>query len=607
MALTPEQQAAIDRARRAKALNPEQLAAIQKVRGNALPVAQPPSPLAKGAQEAPIGIKGVGEAALTMATGAIAEPLSGLAGIGAAIIPGGRSGGDMVNAARDTMTYQPRSAEGKQALQNTAEFLEPVSNVIGKIEKASGDAGYAMGGPVGGAIGVAVPTAIGMAMGRAGTKGIERVIKSQIPAESASLLKTGQEAGVRIMTSDASPPDTFIGKFAQGHSEKMGPLGSGPARAEQQVARQAVLSGLADEFDIELDSDFAARMVNSINEKSAATLKRAGEQRMKAVTALDTYGEVPLNKTSSAIAAQIARQERLGEKADKSLLDNLARIQSAVKGGEFSLVKDIRTEVIDDLKALNRSEDPRAAASLQQVKSAMDEDMIEFARSNDREAAANWIQSNRAFATELQATRETELKRILRAGDATPEAVMPLLRGGKRSELVRLKNALGPTGITHARAAILQDALKESGFFAGNINPDRFVNAMQKASRLQARDVFFTKLDDAKVDGLVKLLDATRRAQQAAAAPATGVQTIPILGGGAAGAALMAEPITAIATMGSMSAFAKAYESAPVRNLLLKIAQAKKGSPEENQYIQLAVPLLIGAMRDASPEQEPPQ
>jgi hypothetical protein len=76
-------------------------------------------------------IGGALEAAGTIATGAIAEPVAGFAGIGAALIPGGRTGAEQVAATREALTFQPRTQEGVEALQATGDVVGDVAGNIG--------------------------------------------------------------------------------------------------------------------------------------------------------------------------------------------------------------------------------------------------------------------------------------------------------------------------------------------------------------------------------------------------------------------------------------------------------------------------------------------
>lgn len=124
-------------------------------------------PKGRGATSAAIG-----EPVLTFLTGAAAEPISGLAGIGAALIPGGKSGGEMVEDTRETFTYQPRTQPGQDVMQSGP--MQAVGRAVQAVERGAGDIGYEMGGPVGGAVGSAVPAAILEIIGLKGARSAKR-------------------------------------------------------------------------------------------------------------------------------------------------------------------------------------------------------------------------------------------------------------------------------------------------------------------------------------------------------------------------------------------------------------------------------------------------
>jgi hypothetical protein len=560
-------------------------------------------------------VAGVGRAADTVLSSIPAESIGGATG--ALTLLGTAGDADaavgVLNRVRDALTIDPTvvdpnapatSTYAVENLKSLAKTIKPLTDIIEAAEKASGDIGFDIAGPIGGAIGAALPTALAEALGIIGTMTAKRVAGTLVDDAAAGVIEAGERLDVPVLTTDVQPPTTFAGKHVQQLSEKLGPLGTGPKRADQQRARQNVVEELAKEFEIELDSPFAEEIVASLNAKSAKTLETAAIQRNAAVDALVPFGVVPVTRTVAAIDAQLARQARLGDKADKALVTNLENIKNSLDG-DFALVKDIRTEVIDDLKALARSEDRRAEGSLQAVKSAMDKDLVDFARTHDKNAAGDWLRSNRVFAEEFSRTRNTELKRILNAGEATPEKVIPILKGGKRSELDRLNESLTPKGRASARAAIIRDALDESGFFRGDLNPDRLATALNKTNRRQAIDVFFTGQDKKQLDGLTRLLDATRRAQQSSAAPATGVQAVPFLAGGAvATGAAVTDTVTTLGTVGALSAIAKAYESKPFRTLLLKIANSKPGSKIETGLLDATVPGVLAGLQAAKAQQE---
>lgn len=539
------------------------------------------------------------EAGATIASSVIAEPLAGLAGGIQALNPFAEpgAGAQAVQATREALTFQPRTQAGQEQLQTVGEILQPVGEFFQELEEGAGEIGFEAAGPLGGAIASALPTLATELVGLKGIRNAKRFAARQPSEAVASVLEAGAINRVPVLTTDVVPPTSSLGKFAQRFSEKLGPLGSGPARARQQIARQNVVEELATEFEVSLDSNFADKIITSLNKKSARVLENAGIQRNSAVTKLDEFGEVPVTRTLAEIDKQLARQERLGAKANQPLINDLTANREAIQGGDFSLVKDIRTEVIDDLKALRRSDDPRATGATQAVKSAIDKDMLAFARKNDRKAASDWLKSNRKFANELDKVKSTELKRILNTGDATPENVLPILKRGKRSELKRLETSLGPKGKAAARSAIIQDILKKSGFFEGNINPNRLATNLGKFETKQAIDIFFPGESKVQIDGLEKLLNATRRAQDAVVVPETGVQAIQAATLTATGAGLVSNPLLTAGVGGTLATIAKGYESKAFRNLLTRLGKSKAGSRIETGILESAVPSVIAAQQ----------
>lgn len=549
---------------------------------------------------------GTGEAGLALASGTAAEVAGGLAGVAQTLNPlaSEGAGARAVETVRDALTFEPRTESGKAQIGAVADFVEPLTNILESAENTLGDFGGEVAGPVGSAVGATIPTALSLLTPIKVARVAKRISDSVIAPVAREVIDAGKRLKVPVLTTDVAPPTTFLGKFTQQLSEKLGPLGSGTARSSQQVARQNVVEGLAAEFGVQLDSPFVAEIVTSLQQKSAKVLADASAQRNSAVTSLVEFGEVPIQGTITEIDKQIARQTRLGAKGDQALMKNLEDIKSSIPSGDFALIKDIRTEVIDDLKALSRSEDRRAEGALTQVKKAIDKDLTVFAVKNDPVAARDWRQSNATFADELGNVRDTELKRILNLGEATPEKILPIIKGGKRSELARLNKSLTPEGRTSARAAIVADALDESGFFRGDINPDRLATALNKTKRKQAIDIFFDGKAKREIQGLSKLLDATKRAQQAAAAPPTGVQTIPLLTTAGVGAGVATDAVTTFGTVGTLAGIAKAYESTAFRTLLLKIANSKKGSRIETGLLEAAVPSVIAGLQASKAQQE---
>lgn len=565
-----------------------------------------------------IAITGMGEKAISGIGGAL-QALNPLAPEGA--------GARRVEEIQEFIPDMPLTAQGQKLIQSLSQKYQDIApdvlkSLVSDFASMGPDLGEkafeVTGSPAVGAIVGAIPEALQAATGFKGAKALKGVgqdfdmgvldkAKPQVEFESdaGKIIKAGETAGVPVLTTDVAPPTSFLGKWTQQLSEKLGPLGSGAARQSQQIARQNVVETLAKDFDVALDSEFAGDIVNSLNAVAARKMESALLKQGKAVKSLDRFGKVPVNKTLKAIDDQLAKQARLGAKADTALVTNMNNTKEAIQGGNFSLVKDIRTDLIDDLMAIRRGDDFRSEGALQSVKSAIDKDMARFSNTNNVQAGKDWRAANRDLTEELLLAKKTELRRIFKSGTATPEQVMPILFSGKRSQLQRLKKSLGAKGKSAAKAAIIQDALKQSGFLSDNVNPDRLVNALNRPQMKQAVDVFFEGSGKKEIEGITRLLNATRRAQQASAAPATGVQALPFLGGGGLALGLSSAPLTTIATATTLSVLAKAYESKGFRNLLVKLSNTKKDSKAESRILEQVAPIALpGSMAATEAQQQ---
>ena len=153
-------------------------------------------------------MRGAGETALTMATGAVAEPLAGLYGLATTPFQGAASGAANVESARTAMTYMPRTETGQRYLQNIGEFVAPVTSRMESANKYLGEKGYEAGGPIGGAIGSSLLTAAaelipgGMA---ARQLRMRNAPAPTMPAPSPSMSPSQAPAPVRIEDQMAGP------------------------------------------------------------------------------------------------------------------------------------------------------------------------------------------------------------------------------------------------------------------------------------------------------------------------------------------------------------------------------------------------------------------
>ena len=206
----------------------------------------------------------MGESALTLATGAVTEPVAGLAGLVAAGREGGKTGPEMVESVRSA-GFQPRSAAGQETLSNIAKPFQA-------IEEAATGAGNvvldATGSP---AAATAIKTgieALPMAFGRRGqgskTISDRNVDINSVLEETGSL---GLDVGAPIVRQRGQAVDAA--RDIGGQSQRAENLGD--VQRSMQIARQVEesyvdsLYGKAREANADISTSQGTDMMSAID------------------------------------------------------------------------------------------------------------------------------------------------------------------------------------------------------------------------------------------------------------------------------------------------------------------------------------------------------
>ena len=373
------------------------------------------------------------------------------------------------------------------------------------------------------------------------------------------------------MTTDVVPPETFAGKSAQALGEKIPIAGTGSARAEQQKARIEQIKSVAQKYGLPSDEE----IVRSLNRKSDKISKAAGERYQTAVNAM---GDEPidLKRTLPVIDSIVDKYTRAGAARNPQIISALKNFKDEISSGNQSLelLRQNRTLFREIIKGENQVASDSAQQATQAVYNAMTQDMVEgVTRKLGSEAAARMRQADAVWAREANAIKQTKLKNILSKGDVKPEEATKMLFSSDKSEVTTLYNALDDAGRQNARAAIINKAVETA-----QESPEKFLSAMNK---LQAQfNTFFRGNDKKALTGLIKYLDYTKEASQAAVRTKTGQEMMQYGVPAAAVTDVMTTGGKTIATFATIGAAARVYESKPVRNLMARMASVPKGSTE---------------------------
>lgn len=408
-----------------------------------------------------------------------------------------------------------------------------------------------------------------------------------LPPEAAGLIDDAEKAGIRVLTSDVKAPKTFAGKTAQAIGERIPYAGTGPVRQAQQAERVAAMQKLFTEHginDVASLTDDGAKFIQGVSKDLAA--KRVSEIKNLTAAKLSviekhSQGVVPTPNTLAALDAKIAELTARGTEPATEAANILRGLKPRLSGRNLSQMEAFRADELaaafknNDLPFAVRDIGEKAARSLYKP---FTQDMAAFIKARGGQAdLAKWAGANTRLSMMAGELKNGAIKRALNTAEMTPENVGQLLFSAKPSDVKRLYSGLTEAGRAKAQSAIIYRYAQKAGT-GDALSAEKFLSALKgEGERI---GIFFTKSEVAQIEGLRRVLDATRRASTAAAAPPTGVQNnIPIIAAvladwlGSAGAAL-----TSGAIAGGVARF---YESAPVRNYLLKLGRTAPGSKAE--------------------------
>ena len=498
-------------------------------------------------------------------------------------------------------------ALGRTMMQRPPSVSPTVSQNVGRVLaqqptlQLAGGAGAGAGGQIAQEAELGPLAQIGASLA-GGVAGATAAAPRRVRVPSTGLAARTEEAASRnipVMTSDVIPPDTFMGRAAQQIGERIPLAGTGPVRAQQQQARIEAVRDTLRQYGATDAAGVRDDVMRDLATKRGDDLSKYAKLKGEVIDRLDAQGTVPVTRATAAIDSQIARLQGLKSEANTPVINILEDWKMSLQGQGLNNIETLRKQIGEAFKAPElssvRSTGEKALSS---VYDPLREDMRDFiTRVGERRDVTKWTVANKRLSELAGELDMGTLKSVLRSGNATPESVDRLLFSAKPSEVRQLYSGLTPAGRANARTSILSRAAEKSTFNledgSSAFSPEKF-NAELK--RLQPQIGIFFRNDGSgnhkdQVEGLSRALTLTRRAGQANVTTPTGQQAVPFVAGsflvdllGSLGASFTAAGVTGLA--------ARAYESAPVRNLMIKLGKAAPNSPEEAALLRRLVSVV---------------
>lgn len=449
--------------------------------------------------------------------------------------------------------------------------------------------------------GIGAQLAAGLVGGVVGARGAGTTFEPT-PASVPGAVREAEQAGVRVMTTDVRGPKTFAGRWLQRTGEMVPLAGTGGPRAAQQEERIQAVRNVLRDFGAEDAAGASDDVMASLLRKRGQDLSKYTGMKTTVIENLRDAGPVDVSRTVAAIDREISRLNNLGTEQVRPVVSVLEDWKNSIRGAREVTLPDGTTEMqfrgqnISNIEELRKmvgqafesadlaSVRDTGQKSLSRIYTPLREDLEAFVQANGNRGDLNKFKiANRRLSELAGELKNTTLRNVLKKGDMTPETIRNMLFSQKPSDVKTLYRNLDAEGKRNARAAVLHEALKKAGGDVQDVSPDRFKQALTKLGTQVG--VFFSGEDLRAVEGLARTLKMTERAGQAAVAPPTGVQAAP-----AVGAAFLTDIFggfgSGLVAGASVGGLARLYESAPVRNILLKIPQTRAGSPEEAELIK---------------------
>ncbi len=402
-----------------------------------------------------------------------------------------------------------------------------------------------------------------------------RAISGKPSGDVAAVSKFAEEQKVPLLTTDVARPDTFVGRSAQSAAEKIPLTGTGAVRAEQQQARSRLVEDFSKRFGEYRPED----VVESLKRQTSKVKQAAGAARQKVMDQMQGAVVTPKNAIK-AIDDEIARLSTSPAGAARQTADNqtIQKLQAykadLESDNSFQNLEQLRTNFRTDVKGERMVMTSRSEAAISKIYSAMSKDMNDAVQSNlTPEQARKWAQSNAVYRAEAENIKNTRLKTVLQKGDVTPEVVNNMLFSNKPSETRALYASLDSRGRNAVRAGLIGRAAEKAGG-----SPDKFLSELNIMG--EKIGIAFKGEDRNFAEGLQKYLSHTKQASAASVVTPTGQQLMQVaVPAGVTGDVMATGGVSTAAALG-YGLIARAYESKPVRNAVLRLRAIKPGTSE---------------------------
>lgn len=427
----------------------------------------------------------------------------------------------------------------------------------------------------------------------AAAKGIGRgitAIKGDIAPEVAKKIATSESMGVTPMTSDVIPPkNAFTRGLTQDAEGAL--LGTGSKRAEQYAKRSQLVKKQLEKY-----GEYSPSVVVDDLYGSLKSRKDSAGSVIEDITTKMGNTPVDTSKSIKVIDNVLTRANRLGKVANKDLIRGLSdlREELAKPDVDFGLLRELRSALRESIQGDAMVFPNSAKAATDAVERAMGADLRNnAARYLGAGEAARYVKANSDYSNVFNKVLNKRIANNLNKAkkEFTPELINSVVFSRKPSDIKRIWPALSEDGKNAMRAAYVSKIAEKAGD-----SPTKFLtelNKLKSQSDSQIYNTIFSGRHMKELDALHEVLQQTARSDTANVVTQTGQSQ-----------ANRIRTIGATATLGvsigleaGFGAMMRLYESKAARDMLLRLANTKAGTPAYERALNNAAnairPILL--------------
>ncbi|EAY6289062.1 DNA transfer protein, partial [Salmonella enterica] len=416
-------------------------------------------------------------------------------------------------------------------------------------------------------------------------KGIGRgvtALRGDISPDVAKTIANAESMGITPMTSDLIKPGNALTRGIQ-QSGEGAILGTGAKREAQQAARSDAVSNYLSKFG-EYNADDVVKSLTS-------TLKGRREVSGKVledITQKMGSTPVPTSNAVTAIDDSLAKLNRLGTSADKNLVSTLENLKAELSNPsiDFDLLKQHRTAFRSNVQGDAMVFPNQAKAITNSIENAMSRDLKSaVGKTLGTQDAARYIKANSDYSNIYNKVLNKRIATKLNdaTNQATPELINSVVYSRNASDIKRIWPALDSKGKDAMRAAYVSKIAEKAGD-----SPAKFITEVNKLKRQAGGEIYNTVFNGQHMKELNALHDVLRETARADTAGVV-TQTGQSLANNIRLGAGLFSGGTSIGGEAGFGLMMRLYESKPARNMLLRLANTKPGTPAYERALNQAV------------------